>query len=68
MTLADKLKPYVPAIIDAADSGNAGARQIIQLYRLHCACPSDPGAPALCEAALDDWIKSTQVKSTRGST
>lgn len=57
MTLADKLRPHVPAIELAASHGDAGAREIITLYQMHCACPSDPGAPALCEAAFDNWIK-----------
>lgn len=56
-TLADKLRPYVPAIVDDAQNGNTNAQQIIALYRMHCDCPSDPGAPALCEAFFEDWKK-----------
>ena len=59
MTLADKLKPHVPAIQRDAANGNARAMEIINLYKMHCACPADPGAPALCEAAFDEWRKST---------
>ena len=57
MTLADKLKPHVDAIKASAKSGNPRAQEIIQLYRMHCDCPSDPGAPALCEAAFEGWLK-----------
>lgn len=55
MSLADDLRPYVPAIKSAAERGDQGAAQIIKLYYMHCACPTDPGAPALCKAAFDDW-------------
>lgn len=57
MTLADKLKPYVAVIEAAAAAGDLGAKQIITLYQMHVRQPSDPGAPALCEAAFNDWRK-----------
>lgn len=57
MVLADKLRPHVAAIQMAASGGDAKAQQIVSLYKMHCACPNDPGAPALCEATFDDWMK-----------
>lgn len=62
MTLADKLRPHVRDIAKAADSGDKRALQIIQLYRMHQSCPNDPGAPALCEATFDDWMKERRAK------
>jgi hypothetical protein len=58
-SLADKLRPQVLAIKDAAAAGDKGAQNIIKLYQMHVRCPSDPGAPALCEAAFDEWVKSS---------
>ena len=58
MSLADKLRPHVPEIQSQARGGNEKAARIIDLYQMHVACPSDPGAPALCEAAFDEWMKS----------
>lgn len=56
-TLADRLRPHVPAIVADAKAGDGRATQIITLYEMHRACPSDPGAPALCEATFEDWLK-----------
>lgn len=56
--LTEKLRPHVRAIQDAAIAGDAKAKQVIDLYMLHVAQPSDPGAPALCHAAFDDWQRS----------
>lgn len=56
--LADRLRPHVPEIQSAAEQGDRGAQQIISLYEMHRRCPSDPGAPALCAAALDNWLSS----------
>lgn len=56
MTLADKLRPHVTAIQSAAAAGDHGAQQVVTLYQMHVRCPADPGAPALCEAAFDEWI------------
>jgi hypothetical protein len=55
MTLADKLRPYVQELMAGAKGGDQVADRVITLYRMHCSCPSDPGAPALCEAAFDEW-------------
>lgn len=55
MTLADKLRPFVNELKEGAKNGNSYADQVIALYQMHCACPSDPGAPALCEEAFDRW-------------
>lgn len=56
--LADKLRSHVADIEADAASGSKKAQAIINLYQLHVACPSDPGAPALCSAAFDEWRKS----------
>lgn len=56
MTLAEKLKPYVSQIIASAAKGNGKAQMVISLYNMHRACPSDPGAPALCEMMFRDWL------------
>lgn len=55
--LADDLRPHVAEIVDAAASGNALAQSIIDTYRMHCASPGDPGAPALCQAYFTEWLK-----------
>ena len=55
--LTERLRPHVGDIISAAQAGDAGAKQIITLHRMWMASPRDPGAPALCEAAFDDWMK-----------
>lgn len=62
MTLADKIRDYVPSIQKDAANGCESARQIINLYKMHCACPGDPAAPALCEAAFNEW----KLAKTRG--
>lgn len=58
--LQKRLEPHVtPILVDAANptrKNHAKAKQIIDLYRLHLACPSDPGAPGLCEAAFEEWL------------
>jgi len=59
-TLAERLKPFVPEIQNSAAVGDTLAQQIINLYQMFCACPSDPGAPALCEATFEDWLKTRQ--------
>ena len=61
MTLADKLRPHVAAIQQAAKDGDKRAAEIINLYQLHVAQPQDPAAPALCEAAFNDWLKSQNL-------
>lgn len=62
MTLADKLRPHVKDIKQAALAGDGAAQNIITLYQMHVACPADPGAPALCEAAFDEWMRATGGK------
>lgn len=57
MALADKIKPYRDELISAHNAGDESATQVIKLYQMHCASPSDPGAPALCEAAFDEWLE-----------
>lgn len=55
--ITSRIKPYVNAIKSAANDGDTKALQIISLHRMHVACPSDPGAIGLCEAAFDDWLR-----------
>jgi len=55
MSLADKLRLYVDELRADAKRGDQVAERVVTLYRMHCSCPSDPGAPALCEAAFDEW-------------
>jgi hypothetical protein len=61
--LADKLRPHVAAIEAASAAGDGMARNIISLYRMHMTCPGDPGAPALCEATFNDWMKERRCPS-----
>lgn len=61
MSLADKLRPYVSRIEAAIKAGDEKARQIVTLYEMHRASPSDPAAPALCEVAFDDWMKEQMI-------
>jgi hypothetical protein len=56
MFLADKLRPFVGRLVEDARRGNARAQRVIDLYRLYLACPRDPAAPNLCEAAFDEWL------------
>lgn len=57
MNLNDQIAPHAEAIKRDATAGNTAAKNIIALHRMWVACPSDPGAPALCEAAFKDWLK-----------
>jgi hypothetical protein len=63
MSLAEKLKPHVKSIEFASKCGDTAATQIIKLYEMHRNCPSDPGAPALCEAAFDDWMRARRKEA-----
>ncbi|MEK1908205.1 MAG: hypothetical protein AAAB13_20725 [Pseudomonas sp.] len=63
MALADKIKPYVREIVNAHEAGDIQATQIIRYYEMHRDCPGDPAAPAFCEAAFDDWMKSRKAGS-----
>lgn len=60
MTLADKLRPYVKQLQEDANEGGWLAQQTIEMYKMHCSCPRDPGAPALCEAFFNDWLKAKE--------
>lgn len=55
--LTEKLRPHVAAIQQAAARGDHAAQQIIDLYRMHCSCPADPGAYAFCNVAFGQWFK-----------
>ena len=59
MDITTKLKPHVKEI-QADVTGDdvelkKHAAAIINLHGLHVKCPGDPAAPALCEAAFDEW-------------
>lgn len=56
--LTEELRPHVKEIEADAAAGDVLAKQIISLYGMYCRCPSDPGAPGLCRAAFDDWMRS----------
>lgn len=64
--LTEKLRPHVDAIKRGAEGGDARAREVITLYRMHCDCPSDPGAFALCGAAFDEWLNRHEQTSKCG--
>jgi hypothetical protein len=60
--LTELLRGHRMALIKAANNDDMGAVQIIKLYQMHVDCPSDPGALALCEAALKNWLNSKRKK------
>jgi len=55
--LTELLRPHFAAIEAAIKEGDASALNIRSLYELYRACPSDPSAPALCKAALNEWLR-----------
>jgi hypothetical protein len=63
--LTELLRGHRMALIKAASNGDMGAVQVIKLYQMHVDCPSDPGAPALCEATFKDWLRSFKPKRRR---
>lgn len=65
--LTELLRPHVSALKSDAAAGDGKAKQVIDLYRLHCSAPQDPGAPALCRAAFDEWIRRRR-RAPSGST
>lgn len=54
--LTERLRPYADQLKAASAAGDAGAKQVITLYNMHCDCPNDPGAYVLCDATFDDWL------------
>lgn len=56
MSLADKLRPHVDALMRDAKNGNHHAKEVITLYQMHRASPTDPAAPTLCECHFADWL------------
>lgn len=64
--LANKLRPSVAALKEAAAKGDKRAQRVISLYQMHVACPADPGAPALCEAAFDEWQQARRTSGCLG--
>ena len=59
--ITEKLRPHVAAIQEDVKGGDLELRRhaaaIINLHCMHVDCPGDPGAPALCEAAFNEWKK-----------
>lgn len=55
-TFVQKIRPHGKEIGAQADSGNAEAKRIIELYQMFHMFP-DPASMALCEEALNDWLK-----------
>jgi hypothetical protein len=51
--------PGIPKFLQRKrpEDGDRKAQQVIDLYPMHCSCPNDPGAPALCETAFEDRRK-----------
>ena len=54
--LEEQIRPYVFSLISAAQSGDDRATEVIRLYQMHSACPSDPAAAGLCSAAFHEWL------------
>lgn len=54
--LTELLRPHVATLETEARAGDAKARQVINLYQMHVACPRDPAAPAFCRAAFEEWL------------
>lgn len=53
--LTELLRPHVRELEESSREGNKTAIEVIKLYNLHVACPSDPGAIGLCQAAFKSW-------------
>jgi hypothetical protein len=60
-TLTERLRPHVEALKADDAAGCAKARAVISLHRMWVSCPSDHAAPALCEAAFEDWLKTQRA-------
>lgn len=56
MDLCSQIKPYATQITKDALAGNEAAKAVIKFYRMHIACPSDPGAFGLCSAVFQEWL------------
>lgn len=54
--LTELLRPHVAALKIAASNNDVLAKNVITLYQMYIDCQRDPGAPALCRAAFDQWI------------
>ena len=55
--LTELLRPHVGEIKLAAANGDKNAQDIIALYTMHMAAPSDPGAYGICTAIANEWIE-----------
>lgn len=49
------IKPWRGQLVTAANQGDTKAQQIINLYQMYVACPSDQAPAALCKAAFEEW-------------
>jgi hypothetical protein len=60
--------PDIPEFLQRKrpEGGDRKAQQVIDLYRMHCDCPNDPGAPPLCEAAFHEWRKRIHAGTDSG--
>lgn len=59
--LTERIKPFVPDIIASAEAGCRLAKSVITFHRMWVSCPSDHAAPALCESAFDEWLKTKEA-------
>lgn len=56
--LTEMLRPHVKDIEADAAAGDKKAREIMNLYSMHVACPDDPGARVFCGEVFNDWQNS----------
>lgn len=49
------MKPHVKKIVSQSHQGDVQAQRIIDLHRMHVACPQDPVAYGILCAAFDEW-------------
>lgn len=54
--LTERLLPLVWRIVDACNAGDEKAAEIVKLYQLYVACPSDRAAAVFCDEALTEWL------------
>lgn len=54
--LVERIRPHGAAIREAADGGDADAKQVIAGYTM-ITRRAEHGAMVICESALDAWLK-----------
>ena len=59
-TLNDKILPHVERIKTSLRNGNERAKALVELHQRHLFDPGDADAASQCEAALSEWLHSTQ--------